>query len=207
MRRREVVALAAAIVWLVGVGAATWFLGTAGWRGGWAIAIIVNAGGATIVCAALLRGSGASWLWLIAIGVLGLIAAARLIDDAPLSKARLATDLDQFRLPFYTLLSDRRSGHSWCRPTCPTVRRVYRAPLTSLSLPKDTVAASASYLHLLPDLRAVLEARNASGFSAQSERATIIESAVRGQGALIVTVELRSHRGNIRHPRPAVTQR
>ena len=195
MTRAEYVGLAVSFAWLVVASVATGFFGVAGYRAGWAVVMAVLVVGTGLVSWAAITRSGAHRGWIMSFVLFGLIISARQIDTAPLSKHRLAASLDKFKMDFYKLEDEKRSGHSWCKPTCPTVTRRYRAPNTGLVFVKQTVASAASFHHFLPDLRAVLEARSATGFEAVSERATIRQTVAQRQGYLEVTITLTSHRG------------
>jgi hypothetical protein len=70
-------------------------------------------------------------LWALAASILGLAITARLVAVAPPSHGQLADRLDGLSLPFFEQISERKSGHSWCRPHCPHVTRVYDAPDTA----------------------------------------------------------------------------
>jgi hypothetical protein len=190
-----VAAVGVTAVWLVLASAVANYLGVAGYRGGWAIAIGVLMGVTAALAWLAAAKAGASRMWVLAFAILGLVSAARQIDTAPLSKNRLAADLARFKLDFYKVVSEKRSGHSWCKPTCPTVTRTYRAPLTTPVFAKDTVASTASYYHYLPDLRAVLNDRRGTGFDAVSTRATLVQRTVRKSDHLEVTITLTSRRG------------
>lgn len=195
MTRREYVGLAVCVAWLAVASLVTGVLGIAGYRAGWVWVMLVLVVGTAAVSWTAVNRVTAHRGWVISFVLFGLILSARQIDTAPLSKGRLAASLDKFKLDFYKLESERTSGHSWCRPTCPSVTRVYRAPNTGPVFAKQTVASTASYYHFLPDLRAVLEARSATGFEAVGERATIRQTTVEKPGYLEVTITLTSHRG------------
>jgi hypothetical protein len=145
-RQRLVVAAA-----LVGAVAATWWLGLAGWRyGNVAVpaAFAVAAGAGTWLV--LARGSPGRTLWTVSAVILAIVLASVLIDAAPPSRGALVARLDGIRLDFYEVLSERRTGHSWCRPTCPSVTRVYRAPFTSDRANSATVIAGLRAAGLVP---------------------------------------------------------
>src|SRR5205823_261329 len=69
-------------------------------------------------------------VWCVAVAIIGITVAAKLVDLAPESTARLDQRLDHLNLPFFTRIAEQRSGHGWCRPACPAVARTYRAPDT-----------------------------------------------------------------------------
>jgi hypothetical protein len=123
--------------------AAAWQFGIAGFRyGGVAVPAVlaVVVGAATwFVLAARTAGRG---LWTVSAVVLGLVVGAVLVDAAPPSRGALRADLDEVRLDFYEVLSEQAAGHSTCRPSCPSVTRVYRAPYTSDRANSATVFAS-----------------------------------------------------------------
>jgi hypothetical protein len=93
-----------------------------------ALALAVGSGALT---ALLLWRLPNRWIWAAAASVLGLTAAARLVDLAPPSAGRLAERMDGLDLPLFEKIDERRVGHSWCSPSCPRVIRTYDAPDTA----------------------------------------------------------------------------
>jgi hypothetical protein len=122
---------------------ATWQLGLAGYRFGGVsvpLALAVALGGAT--WGVFAKGATGRGLWTVSATVMGVVLGAVLVDAAPPSRGTLATELDAIRLDFYEVLSEQQQGHSWCRPTCPSVTRLYRAPYTSERANSATVVAA-----------------------------------------------------------------
>ena len=120
----------------------TWQLGLAGFRfGGVAVpfTLAVAMGAATWTVFA--TGAMGRGLWTVSASVIGVVLGALLVDAAPPSTGVLAAELDGIRLDFYEVLSEQREGHTWCRPSCPSVTRVYRAPNTSDRANSATVVA------------------------------------------------------------------
>jgi hypothetical protein len=111
--------------------AALHWLGVGGYRGGFFWLSLLLAAGSAGVTVLALRGRPHAVTWALAVGLLGLTAAARLVDLAPPSAGRLAERMDGLELPFFKLLDEDRSGHSWCRPHCPRGLRTYDAPDTA----------------------------------------------------------------------------
>ncbi len=92
--------------------------------------MVLGVGGVGMTVLAL-RGRPHVGTWAFAVAVLALTASARLVDPAPPSAGRLAERMDGLDLPFFKVLDEDRSGHSWCRPHCPRVLRTYDAPDTA----------------------------------------------------------------------------
>jgi hypothetical protein len=125
------------------LGAALWFLGCGGYRGGFFLcAGLLGAVGVAGTLAALPSGTPSRGVITAVFALLALIVAGRLIVAAPLSRGHLAKDMSHLRLPFFEQLSERRSGHSTCRPHCPVVTRRYRGPDTGNAATFSVLAAA-----------------------------------------------------------------
>jgi hypothetical protein len=121
---------------------ATWQLGLAGYRfGGVAVPFGLAAAFGLSTWAVFTAGRPGRGLWTTSAVVIGIVLGAVLVDAAPPSSGVLSAELDGIRLDFYEVLTERREGHSWCRPSCPSVTRVYRAPNTSDRANSATVVA------------------------------------------------------------------
>jgi hypothetical protein len=84
-------------------GAATWFgLGPRAGRGSWTVAGVI-----------------------VAVTVAGLLVSA-----APVSRGRLLADARSLLPPFHEEVSAQTSGHSWCRPECPSATLLVAPPET-----------------------------------------------------------------------------
>lgn len=143
--------LAGLIVYLVVATVVLGYLGVGGYRAGflWLALAIPLAG--TLVTWRLLRGQHTSTaLWCLAVALIGITVAAKLVDLAPGSTARLDQRLDRLALPFFHTVREERSGHGWCSPHCPRVVRVYRAPRTAPRGAYFTVLLALRQRHLLP---------------------------------------------------------
>jgi hypothetical protein len=146
-----VIARAAGIVgYLVAATLVLGYLGVGGYRAGFlwlALALPVTGGALTL---ALTRNRDtATVAWCIAAALVGLTAAAKLVDLAPESAPRIDQRLDHLALPFYRTVAEQSSGHGWCRPHCPTVERVYRVPSTGVSATLFTVTLALQRAHLI----------------------------------------------------------
>ena len=103
------------------------FLGVGGFRGGFLLAAAILVGGGTLTAMWGLAGVPQRTTWLVAVGLLGLIIAGLLVDQAPISKGRLRAEAARVDLDFYRLEREITSGNSRCDP-CPTVERRYVGP-------------------------------------------------------------------------------
>ena len=115
------------MVWLIASTAGVHVLGVAGYRGGFFWALLIVAGGGGLATAwATRRRDDRRWAWVAAAAVVGAACAGWLFDHAPPSTGRLVAILDDLKLDGVRALSTHREGHSWCRPTCPSVTRTYQ---------------------------------------------------------------------------------
>lgn len=177
--------------------------GIAGFRAGWLAAAAVLAGGGALI---LVRGAGdglpSRAVWLLAVIVTGVTATAWLVDHAPLSKTRLAARIDAIEPQFVRRVSEHRRGHSSCRPECPSVERVYRAPDTTTAKTILDVAALMRVRKQLVDLEPVARRRPQHFLRVRDQR-TITDIRVDDGGdhmRLVITV--RARRTPTRHPGP-----
>ena len=144
--------------------------------------------------------------WALAVLILGAVLSAKLVDAAPMSRGRLAADLQRMRLPFFTMTGERQSGHSWCRPYCARVVRTYRAPDAGPTATLASVAVALEQRRLLTNSHRAVE-RVKDGVLRSQVRHVDITVAVRrvppvtapsgavvSAGAQIVTIELRARR-------------
>jgi hypothetical protein len=115
------------------------FLGVGGYRAGPFLATVAVAGTTGIVAVSCLRGVPAAGTWITTAIVLAVTAAVRVSVDAPHSKGRLTAVLDNVEPAFFEATTTRTEGHSWCRPKCPVVERIYRAPATGTDAAVDAV--------------------------------------------------------------------
>jgi hypothetical protein len=128
---------------------ALFFTGVAGWRGGPALVLLalpilsITPAGLWVP-----KGSPTRALWLIAAAVVGIVLGGAMIDRAPLSASRLRQQLDRAQPQFFVTISETTRGHGWCRPQCPEVRRIYRAPNTSELAVATAAAAALRSAHL-----------------------------------------------------------
>ena len=131
-------------------------LGVGGYRQG---GLIVTGVLLVVGCGTFLalpgRGNAANMdnrgLWLLVLGVLAVVGGGVLADRAAWSSGRLASEMDRLDLPFFEVRDERTTGHSWCRPSCPAVIRVYGTPNTSVRATMLTVAASFTRIGLVTD--------------------------------------------------------
>jgi hypothetical protein len=126
------------------------YLGVGGYRAGFVWLALALPAAATLLTWLALQGSDTTRAaWCIAAALLGLTAAAKLVDLAPDSAARIDERLGRLALPFYTPVEEHRSGHGWCRPHCPTVERVYRVPSTGAPATYFTMTLALQRAHLV----------------------------------------------------------
>lgn len=167
-------------------------LGIAGYRNG-----------APVVAAGLALG-GAALAWLltrrpwsaVAISVLGVVLSGALASRAPWSTGRLEAALDDLRhLDGFEVLESERSGHSWCRPDCPSVTRTFRAPDTSPRAAVLVMTLSLSEAGLAPPMDAIGERVLSDELAVRGDETDLVIRAERLEpGDLRVTVVFRSHR-------------
>lgn len=142
-------------------------LGVGGYINGTALAVgvvlVVGGGLATFLTRTIDDGADRG-IWIAAAAVVAVTIGIQAASVAPLSKGRLQADLDGLTLPFFETRSTHDGGHSWCRPTCPVVRRVYAAPPTSAGDAMGTVLAELRRSRIIPRhaaLPSLLPARHA----------------------------------------------
>ena len=106
-------------------------LGVAGWRwGGVTVAAILAVGGSVLVWRRLGRGAPSKVTWAATFAISGLVLTGWLGQHAPPSKGALGDILDEAEFAFWDEVDEKASGHSWCRPTCPVLTRIYDVPDT-----------------------------------------------------------------------------
>ena len=195
--------LAGLISYLVVTTVVLGYLGVGGYRAGflWLTLAIPLAG--TLLTWRLLRGGQTNTaLWCVAVALIGITVAAKLVDLAPESTARLEQRFNRLSLPFYKQVRETRSGHGWCRPHCPRVDRLYRAPDTSSTGALLQVIVSLSQQGLVPDVRRVASTRPKLDATIPSRRHVAYARAVQRVGYIEVTIRLSATR-----PQPATSAR
>jgi hypothetical protein len=105
-----------------------WYLGVAGYRGGFVICAASLAGGGAAVALIVLRRVPQKTMWTVTVAILAVVVSAVLVDRAPVSKGSLARAMDGLHLQYYEQTAERRTGNSRCSPQCPAVTRIYRGP-------------------------------------------------------------------------------
>jgi hypothetical protein len=156
-----VIARAAGILgYLVASTLVLGYLGVGGYRAGFVwLALVIPVVATALTWFALRRIDTNRALWCVAVALIGITAAARLVDLAPASTTRLDQRLDHLTLPFYRQVGETRTGHGWCSPHCPRVERVYRAPRTAPRAAYFTVLLALrqrqllSSTHRIPDVQ------------------------------------------------------
>src|SRR5207253_1742672 len=99
--------------------------------GGLLAAAVLCVGSVALLVGGLGAGfPGRTW-WVLMAVIIGAGSASWLVDQAPLSRGRPDDRVDALHLQFVHLVSETHRGHSWCRPRCPEITRVYRAPATT----------------------------------------------------------------------------
>jgi hypothetical protein len=195
-----VIARAAGILgYLVAATLVLGYLGVGGYRAGFLwLALAIPVASTFLTWWLLRRRDTNTAVWCIAIVLIGVTAAAKLVDLAPESTARLDQRLGRLALPFYKTVRETRSGHGWCRPHCPRVERVYSAPDTSTTGALLQVIVTMSQQGLVPDVRRVAATRPSREATIPSHRHLAYARAVQRTGFIEVTVRLTATR-----PQPA----
>ncbi|MBA3655408.1 MAG: hypothetical protein H0W70_14590 [Actinobacteria bacterium] len=177
--------------------------GVAGYRLGWLWSLAVVAGATGLLAWRWLGpafpGRGT---WIAAFVIVGVAASGWLVDHAPLSKARLRGEIDAIHLQFVRKLSETSAGHSWCRPTCPEVERVYRAPATTTFKAIFDTAALMRVHGQLTDIEPIAR-RHPQHFLRVFGQRTITE--IRSDKAsdhVRLRISVTARRGRVRHPAP-----
>lgn len=144
--------------YLVGIPIFLNAMGIGGYRAGFLWLCVALPVPATALTWASLRGVDTNKaLWCVAVALIGLTIAAKLVDLAPESTARLDQRLAGLALPFFKLTHETRTGHGWCRPHCPEVEREYTAPRTAARAAYFTVLLALQQRHLLVSGRRILD--------------------------------------------------
>jgi hypothetical protein len=180
--------LAISAVALAVVAGALDQLGVAGYRQG------------AVLCtlALPLAVGGLTWLltrspWPTAIiVVVAILLSGTLATRAPWSTGRLESALDDLDgLDGFEVLSTEHTGHSWCRPDCPKVTRVWRAPNVEASAAVRQMSVALSGVDLAPDEQ---PPDVTNQLVINGTKANVIVVAEQGDDDLQVTVILSSHR-------------
>lgn len=128
-------------------------LGVGGYRGGTALAVAIMTvigGGLALLLTRPVEDSADRAIWLSAAGIVAITLGVHASSVAPYSTDRLAQQLDGLSLPFFERTAQHASGHSWCRPHCPVVTRVYTAPPTGIDNAVTTVLAALQRDEIVP---------------------------------------------------------
>ncbi len=159
--------------------------GVGGYRSGreLAVAAILVAGGATaFLCTRDIDDAADRAIWLTAAAIVAVTLGVQVASVAPPSKGRLVQQLDGLTLPFFVTRSTTTRGHSWCRPECPSVRRVYDAPPTSVGNALATLVAGLANDGVIP--KAPISSRSLESGTVRSRTAELnIDLRVRRQPA------------------------
>jgi hypothetical protein len=110
-----------------------------------------------------------------------------------LSAPRLAAALDRVDMTNFRETDEVTSGHGWCRPTCPTLKRTWVASDLAVKPAVFSAATNLVTAGLLPDPTAgaaTLETR----VSYQHKQFRVIVTGQRSGGKTTVTVTLISRR-------------
>jgi len=195
--------LAGLIAYLVIATVVLGYLGVGGYRAGFLwLALAIPLAGTLLAWWLLRRQPTNTALWCVAVVLLGITVAAKLVDLAPESTARLDQRFNRLSLPFFKQVRETHTGHGWCRPQCPRVERLYRAPDTSPTGALLQVIVSLSQQGLVPDVRRVASARPKLDATIPSHRHVAYARAVRRAGYIEVTIRLSATR-----PQPATRAR
>lgn len=181
--------------------------GVAGYRLGWLWAGVPLAGAVVVARRLLGAQFPGRTMWVVALAVAAAVGLGWLVDHAPLSKTRLASELDQLEPAFLTRRTERTSGHSWCRPTCPRVVRTYTAPSIGNFGVLLNVAAEARLEGLMPNLVPVGENRPTRFLRIRGERYLFEATVTRQEDRTTLTMSVTATRGRVklRAPQMAAT--
>jgi hypothetical protein len=171
------------------------YLGVGGYRAGFLWLALALPAAATLLTWLALRAVDTNGvLWCLAVAVVAVTVAAKLVDLAPESTARLDQRLDRLALAFYRPVAEHRSGHGWCRPSCPRVERTYRAPDTAPTGALLLLIVTLSQQGLVPDVRKVASLRPRHDVTIPSHRHVVTARVEPRAGYLEVTVRLQATR-------------
>ena len=171
-------------------------LGVAGYQAG----ELLVAGTLALVTGAVAwlayRDVASRGIWTASLAIAATVLTPVLAARAPWSTGRITAELDRVELPFADELRTSRSGHSWCRPTCPVVERVYLGPAVNPGAAGQDVAAALAAAGLI-DHR--LGADTASGaFTLTTDDARIAIRAEAGtdadDGRVRITIRIEARR-------------
>jgi hypothetical protein len=132
------------------------------------------------------------------VAVLGLSMTGIVGQHSPASTGQLRRELDSIGLQFFKPIAESHSGHGWCRPHCPEVRRVYRSPDTSAQAVLFDVGSRLLARHLLPDDAALRTPTLGASIHGQTAHYAVdarIDHADATLRVRTVTITLRSRRG------------
>ena len=124
-------------------------LGVAGYRGGFVLCtVLVGLPSAAVVLRHVPKDTELRVVWAIVVIVAAAVVSGFLVDLAPPSKARLAAELQSLTIYNARLTREQRTGHSWCRPTCPRVERRYEESVADIRGPLVDLAFALERNHL-----------------------------------------------------------
>lgn len=141
--------------------------GVAGYRTGFLIVAALLAATYALPLR-LIGGDRVARAWLLVATVIAVVMAGLLVDRAPYSSPRLAGEMNALRVPQFEVVEESHRGNGRCRPSCPTVTRVYEAPFVTKRALVVQIATALQQRGFELDL-AETYAR-ASAFEANSER-------------------------------------
>ena len=189
--------------YLVIAGAALHVLGVAGYRAGWLWTLVILAGGAgALAWRALPREFGGRTLWLVAFVAIAVVASSWLVDHAPLSAPRVRAQVARLEPPFARRLTQRTSGHSWCRPTCPIVERTYRMPDTATSKALLDVIARMRLAGEVEDFEPVARLRPQRFIRVPGRQAITEVRATAEAGYVKLSIRITARRSPVERPGP-----
>lgn len=191
------------VAYMVIAALVLFLLGVAGYRLGWllsAVALSAVSGGLLVLT--LGRGFPARVWWVALVVLIGVGATSWLVDHAPLSHGRLRDRVAAIHLQFVKVVSEHDTGHSWCRPTCPEITRVYEAPATTTFKAIFDTAALMRVHGQLRDIEPVAR-RHPQHFLRVPDQRTITEvRADEADGGIRLTIRVIARRSRVRHPGP-----
>lgn len=143
MKRRLTLVLVATVTATALLCLTSHLLGIGGYRNGRIlIGIVVSAGAATVFRLATPRDAFDPRIWTFSVALVTFTLGTIVGAAAPASRGALSAELDTIPLPFFVVVGEETSGHSWCRPQCPVVERRYRGPRTNPEAALATVVGA-----------------------------------------------------------------
>jgi hypothetical protein len=194
---RSTRSLGSIVVWAAVWTSLVYEVGLGGWRFGWLIAVVtLGAGTGLVTWSALGPGVVGRGLWVAAVVVAGSVLAVKLSDWAPMSTARIDSQIDQMRIgdQLWQRVSEHRLGHGWCAPRCPEVIRVYRSPNNSDAAALAVALTGLHEIGLVHDIRDAYNHQRGPDIFVGGGHLGGVVSITHDGGRAELTIDLRSKR-------------